>query len=181
MAWLIIACEVGFWVLLALGLVARYGFGLKRTSAVLLVSVPAVDLVLLGATVVDLSRGAVATWVHGLAAVYLGFSVAFGHRTIARVDQWVAHRYAGGPAPAPVPRSGPLARAARWASWFRAVQAWLIACALLLTAIVVVNDSSRTGELLDWVGWLTGGLLLWLLAGPLLPRSSTGAKRAARP
>lgn len=89
----IVACELGFWVVLAAGLLARYGLRWPRIGAALLLCVPLVDLVLLGATVVDLRGGATATAAHGLAAAYLGFSVAFGHRTIRSLDQRVAHLY----------------------------------------------------------------------------------------
>ena len=43
-----------------------------------MVGVPLLDLVLLAATVLDLRAGSTATFVHGLAAAYIGFSVAFG-------------------------------------------------------------------------------------------------------
>lgn len=52
-----------------------------RLGTVLLISTPAVDLVLFAATVLDLRRGASAEFVHGLAAACIGFSVAFGHRS----------------------------------------------------------------------------------------------------
>lgn len=79
---LIISCEVGFWVLLISGLCARYLLNWNRLSSVLLVSVPLVDLVLLGATVIDLRSGTTATIAHGLVAAYIGFAVAFGGATI---------------------------------------------------------------------------------------------------
>ncbi|WP_407342151.1 hypothetical protein [Pengzhenrongella phosphoraccumulans] len=82
----IAACEVGFWVLLGAGLVARYALRRPRLGAALLVGVPLVDLVLLAATVLDLRAGSTATFVHGLAAAYIGFSVAFGHSTIRWAD-----------------------------------------------------------------------------------------------
>ncbi len=55
---------------------------------------------------IDLARGATAGFGHGLAAAYLGFSVAFGHGLIRRADERFAHRFAGGTAPAPRPRHG---------------------------------------------------------------------------
>ena len=54
------------------------------TSSVLLLCVPLIDVVLLAATVLDLQRGASASFAHGLAAAYIGFTVAFGGVTI----QW---------------------------------------------------------------------------------------------
>ena len=55
---IIVACEIAFWVVLAAGLVARYGLRRRRLGAILLACVPLVDVVLLVATVLDLSRGA---------------------------------------------------------------------------------------------------------------------------
>jgi hypothetical protein len=65
----IVAVEIAFWVLLAAGLTARYVLRLPRVGAALLIAVPLVDLVLLGATVIDLRGGATARVAHGLAAV----------------------------------------------------------------------------------------------------------------
>jgi hypothetical protein len=78
---LIVVCEVGFWCLLGAGLVARYVLRLRRTSAVLLAGAPVLDLLLLVASVLDLRSGSTAGVAHGLAAVYIGFSVAFGSPT----------------------------------------------------------------------------------------------------
>jgi hypothetical protein len=159
----IVACEVGFWVLLAAGLLARYGLRRPRLGAVLLIGVPLVDLVLLAATVVDLRSGTVATSAHGLAAVYLGFSVVFGHRTITAVDVRVAHRFAGGPAPVKPPRGA----VQEWTQWLRGLAAWAIACGLLALAILLVGDAGRTAELTSWIEGLTIGLVIWLGVGPL--------------
>ena len=95
---LIVACEIGFWVVLGAGLLARYALRMRRLGAVLLFCTPLVDVVLLVATVFDLRAGGEATSVHGLAAIYLGVSVAFGHSMLRWADQRVAHRFAGGPA-----------------------------------------------------------------------------------
>ncbi|CAM5444816.1 hypothetical protein SGLAM104S_02192 [Streptomyces glaucescens] len=59
---LIIACEVGFWVLLALGLAVRYLLKWRRTSNVLLLCEPVLELVLFVATAVDLKNGAEPGW-----------------------------------------------------------------------------------------------------------------------
>ena len=95
----IIACEIGFWVFVAAGLVARYPMRLKRLGAVLLAMTPVVDLVLLGFVALDLSRGGHASFGHGLAALYIGLSVAHGHAMIRWADVCFAHRFNSGPAP----------------------------------------------------------------------------------
>jgi hypothetical protein len=103
---LIVACEIGFWCLLGVGLVARYVMRLPRTSAVLLAGAPVLDLVLLVASVVDLRSGSAASAAHGLAAAYIGFSVAFGSTTLRWADQRFAHRFAAGPPPQRPPQYG---------------------------------------------------------------------------
>lgn len=177
---LIVACEAGFWVLLAAGLVARYGLRMPRLGAALLVCVPVVDLVLLVATVIDLRGGAVAGTEHALAALYLGFSVVFGHRMIKATDVRVAHRFAGGPAPVPPPRSGRARVDHEWSQWRRAVGVWAISSTLLGAAVLAVGDPARTAELTEWIGGLSIGVAAWLLLGPLLATARV-ALQAHRP
>ncbi|WP_424188936.1 hypothetical protein ACOBQX_11455 [Actinokineospora sp. G85] len=168
MVFLIVACEVAFWVLLALGLLARYVLRRKRTSTVLLAATPVIDLVLLTVAVVDISGGAEATSAHALGAVYLGFSVAFGPGLIRWADQRAAHRLAGGPPPRRKPRGGPERIAHEWRQWGKAVVACGIAAAVLALLSFVVGEPDRTEVLWDrWLprtGWVVG---IWLLAGPL--------------
>lgn len=157
----IVVCEVLFWVFLGAGLVARYLLRRPALGAALLVGAPLVDVVLLVATTVDLRGGAVASSSHGLAAAYIGFSVAFGHSIIRWADTRFAHRFAGGPAPVQPPRHG-MARAAReWREFGKAVVGWGIACGLLLVAIVMVDDPSRTESLSNWIRTLSVGLGVW--------------------
>ncbi|MCP9964683.1 hypothetical protein LUW74_13890 [Actinomadura madurae] len=113
---IIAACEIGFWVVLAAGLAARYPLRLRRTGAALLLCVPLIDLVLLAATVIDLRGGATAGTGHGLAAAYLGYSVAFGHSMVRWADERFAHRFAGGPRRAAGPSTGRPASATSGAS-----------------------------------------------------------------
>jgi hypothetical protein len=164
---LIVACEVGFWVLLGAGLVARYGLRRPRLGGALLVGVPLVDLVLLAATVLDLGAGSTATFVHGLAAAYIGFSVAFGHSTIRWADQRVAHRFAGGPEPVKPPRYGAARTRYEWMEWRKAFLGWLIACGLLVAAIALIGDPTRTLELQGWIQRLTVPLVIWLVGWPI--------------
>lgn len=159
----IVACEIGFWVVLGSGLVARYLLGRRRLGAVLLALAPVVDLVLLVATVVDLSRGATATFAHGLAAAYIGFSVAFGHSTIRWADARFAHRFAGGPAPPRRPRHGRARARHEWREFGKAVVAWAVSCGLLVTAIAVVGEGDRTQALSEWLLRLTIVLAIWSL------------------
>ncbi len=87
---LIIACEVAFWVLLAAGLAFRYVFRMPRTGLALLLCEPLLEIVLFAVTAIDLRNGAEPDWRHGLAAVYIGFTVGLGHSTIRWADARVA-------------------------------------------------------------------------------------------
>lgn len=140
----IVACEIGFWVFLLAGLAARYLLRRRRLGAALLAAAPLVDLVLLTASVLDLRSGGSATLAHALAAIYLGCSVAFGHRIIHAMDLRFAHRFAGGPPPAPAPKYGPAHAAAERRGRYRHLAACAVGCALMLLAVLVVGDPGRT-------------------------------------
>ena len=77
------ACEIAFWLLVLGGLAARYVLVRPRLGAILLMCVPLVDGLLLAVTAVHIADGARADWTHGLAAVYLGFSIIVGRRSSA--------------------------------------------------------------------------------------------------
>jgi hypothetical protein len=141
---LIVACEIGFWVLLGAGLAARYLLRARALSIALLLAVPLVDVVLLAATVIDLRRGGEAGITHGLAAVYLGVSVAYGHQLVGWADQRFAHRFAGGPAPVRPPRTGRAHAARERRQWLRHALAYAVAAAVLAVLTLVVDDLDRT-------------------------------------
>lgn len=58
-----------------------------------------IGVVLLALVAVDLLGGGTASWQQGLAAIYIGISVAYGKRMAAWADVRFAHRFAGGPSP----------------------------------------------------------------------------------
>jgi hypothetical protein len=163
----IAACEIGFWVLLGAGLGARYLLKMRRLSTVLLISVPLVDVVLLVATFVDLHRGATANTAHGLAAAYLGFSVAFGHSMIRWADQRFAHRFAGGPPPWKPPKGGRARARYEWREWAKGMGGWAIACGLLGAGVLYVDDPPRTEQLIGFMKTLTLIMAIWLAAFPV--------------
>ena len=147
----IIACEVAFWLLLLAGLALRYGLRLPRAGAAVLVLVPLVDLVLFVVTLIDLRRGGTADLAHGLAAVYLGVSVAFGHRMLRWADQRFSHRYAGGSLPDRPPKYGRQHARHERAGWYRHLVAWAIGCGLLLGGAVLVSGVDALAQLLPEV------------------------------
>lgn len=125
----ILACEIGFWVAIVLGLAARYLLRRPVLGAALLVMAPVLDLVLLVATALHLRSGAEPGAAHALAAIYLGFSIAYGHAMISWADVRFAHRFAGGPAP--VKRYGVVQTRASWLDVGRTGLAALIAVAVM--------------------------------------------------
>jgi hypothetical protein len=147
---LIIACEVGFWVLLAAGLAVRYVLKWRRTSVALLLCEPLLEVVLFLATAVDLRGGARPSWEHGLAALYIGFTVAYGHSTISWLDGHAAHRLAGAPRPPKPPRYGRARARHEGRLWLRTLLAAAVALALLQCAIWYVGDGTATGPLRSW-------------------------------
>ncbi|MFE9582330.1 hypothetical protein ACFYO1_38540 [Nocardia sp. NPDC006044] len=155
---LIIGCEVGFWVLLLLGLAVRYLTSARRLSNVLLASVPLVDVVLLTASVIDLRRGGEASLTHGLAAIYIGVSIAFGPQMIDWADQRFAHRFAGGPAPVRPPKAGREHAARERAQWFKHLLAYAVAAIVLGLFTLLVGDLDRTAPL--WGVLAPWGLIL---------------------
>ncbi|MEU4741699.1 hypothetical protein AB0G02_14710 [Actinosynnema sp. NPDC023658] len=163
----IVACEVGFWVVLGAGLLARYALRMRRLGAVLLLCTPVVDVVLLVAAVFDLRSGGEAESVHGLAAIYLGVSVAFGHSLLRWADQRVAHRFAGGPPPVRPPRRGPERVRYEWREWGKFVIAWVIACAVMLLLMYVVSTPEHAGRLWDQMRGMTVVGVIWLLGWPV--------------
>jgi hypothetical protein len=174
---LIVACEVGFWVLLALGLTLRYAARKPRTGAAVLLLEPLLEIVLLVVTAVDLKNGAEPDWKHGLAAIYIGYTVAYGHYTIKWIDARVAHRFFGGPPPVRAPKYG-TARAKHEARlWLRTVLAAAVATVLLQLAIWYVDDPSGTSSLEHWryVAWRAAGIHgLIALTYTLWPKKAPG-------
>ncbi|MGD9570606.1 MAG: hypothetical protein AB7V62_01820 [Thermoleophilia bacterium] len=156
----ILAAEVAFWVLLAAGLTARYPLRRPRLGAALLVAVPLADLVLLGATVIDLRGGATAGTAHGLAAVYIGVSVAFGHRIVRWADVRFAHRFAGGPAPDPGPRAGLAHARKERRDWYRHLLAWGVGAGLIGLAVLAAGDIGRTAAMWQLLGVWTVVLVI---------------------
>lgn len=85
-AWMIVACEIAFWVVILLGLTIRYVFKKNKLSIFFFALTPVIDLLLLGLTSYDLYRGGTATIAHGIAAIYIGVSVAYGKSMIDWAD-----------------------------------------------------------------------------------------------
>ncbi|MFI2201727.1 hypothetical protein ACH47Z_13320 [Streptomyces sp. NPDC020192] len=156
---LIIACEVAFWVLLAAGLTFRYALRMPRTGLALLLCEPLLEVVLFVVSAIDLKNGAQPDWRHGLAAVYIGFTVGLGNSTVTWADARVAHRFAGGPTPVKPPRYGTARAAHEWKVAARWTLSCVVALALLQSAVWYVGSAADTSSLQAWelrMLWLIG-------------------------
>lgn len=164
---LVLACEIAFWVFLAAAIVARYVLHRRRLSTVLLLCEPVVEVVLLVATFVDLLAGNDAHWTHGLAALYLGYTVVFGKWTVRRVDAWVAWRWFDGPEPERVPKRGRARLTYEWRMWVGVLKAWVVAVVILGVLMLVAHEPQQREVLLGWVGRASLVLVVWLVTGPV--------------
>ncbi|MFF6884735.1 hypothetical protein ACFY9F_16305 [Streptomyces sp. NPDC012421] len=171
---LIVVCEVGFWVLLAAGLAARYLLRMPRLGLGLLLCEPLLEVLLLVVTAVDLKDGAEPSWRHGLAAVYIGYTVGHGHRTVKWLDGIAAHRFGGAPPPPKPPRYGKGRALHEGAIWLGTVVAAVVATGLLTAAIWYVGDAGDTSSLRGWINgvWKAVGIHgLIALSYALFPKS----------
>ncbi|MCA1195296.1 hypothetical protein [Saccharopolyspora sp. 6V] len=180
----IFAAEIAFWVVLAAGLAARYPARRDRLGTLLLRAVPLVDLALVVLVAADLAGGAEPSRAHAFAAVYLGFTVAFGRATIAWADAWFHHRFAGGPRPATPAKGSRAEVVALWREWLRVLLADVIAGVVLLALAAVggVALPRSLDELAHHPYWSVPPLLgiitaVWFLAGPAF--AGTGRPEAA--
>jgi len=163
---LIIGCEVSFWLMLALGLAARYLLQRKTLSHILLLSLPVLDLALLFFTAIDLGSGTQASFAHGLAAAYVGFTVAFGKLAVSWADQRFAHWFADAPTPSRAPTRGWPALRYELLLWFRCLVALAITIVLLFGLIVFCNNESATESLNDVFCIAIGCAIIWFIFGP---------------
>ncbi len=156
------------------GLVVRYLLRRPRLGSVLLVCVPLVDLILLVASALDLHYGGgEAHLAHGLAAIYLGVSVAWGHSMVRWADVRFAYRFAGGPPPPRLPKAGSEHARHERRQWKRHLLAWAVGCILLLGGVALVGDPERTEALTGIAGGWTLVLVadfLWSFSYTLWPR-----------
>lgn len=180
---LIIACEIAFWVLLVVGLSLRYLAKLPKAGAVVLLCEPLLEVVLLVATAIDLRNGSEGIWTHGLAAVYIGFTIAFGPYMIRWADAHFAHRFAGGPPPPKPPKYGKARTVHEWKFALRTLGAAVIAAGLLQCAVWYVG-SGETGTLVAWqtrMGTIAGVHVVIAVCYTLWPKQDPAAGAGGEP
>lgn len=164
---LIVACEVGFWVILLVALAVRYLRRNEPLSRGLLFCLPLIDLLLLVFTAMNLRRGATATFAHGLAAAYVGFTVAFGGLAVKWADAHFAHQFAAGPPPRKAPPRGWEAVRYDFKLWVRCIVASVITVALIEALLQFIGAGESTQPLLAWHKHAFGTIVLWFFFGPV--------------
>lgn len=119
----------------------------KKLGTFLLICTPFVDVILLVVTVIDLKNGTVATAVHGIAAIYIGVSVAFGYQMVKWADERFNYRFGNGEKPIKIKYGKEHSRKKR-EGWFRHLVSWLIGGGILMSIIFFINNHSQTEALL---------------------------------
>lgn len=145
--WMIVACEIGFWIFVLMGLCVRYVLGYKKLGAALLLCTPLIDLVLIITTIFDIKSGETANFFHGVAAIYIGLTIVFGHSVIKWADARFAYRFAGGPEPVPPAKFGQEHAKRERAGWFKHLLAWTIGNLILLGMILYIGNAEQTQAL----------------------------------
>jgi hypothetical protein len=144
--WLIVASEVGFWVMIILGLLTRYVLKKEKLGLVFLALTPVIDLILLVTASIDLYRGAVATMAHAIAAVYIGVSLVFGKSMIQWADVKFRY-YIAKEGTKPVKLFGREYAVHNFKGWGKHVLAYFLGSGFLVVLIFLINDPARTEAL----------------------------------
>ena len=148
--WIILA-EIAFWVVISAGLVSRYIWKRQRLSIVFLALTPVIDLALLILTAIDLRNGQTASVVHGIAAIYIGVSVAYGKTMITWADekfhQWILKQ-----PKEKVRLSGKAKGIHELKMWIRHIIAYGIGTVLLYGMIQYIGESGNTEVFWKMIG-----------------------------
>lgn len=144
---MIVACEIGFWIVIILGLFTRYVLKKNKLGLFFLALTPVIDFILLIITAADLYRGATATAAHAIAAVYIGVSIVFGKSMIKWADERFRY-YVIKEGPKPIKLYGIEYSKHYLKGWGKHVLSYLIGAGILAGVIFLINDPSRTEALL---------------------------------
>ncbi|KAF0995045.1 hypothetical protein [Geobacillus sp. TFV-3] len=153
--WLIVACEMLFWVFVVSGLFTRYVLKWKMVSACLFLCTILADLILLVVSVADLAHGQTAKLSHALAAVYISVSVVYGRRMIQWADNQFAHLFLKMPKPKKAPLFGKEHAKQERKGWYRHLGAWVIGQVILWAMVWFAADVSKAQELFRMAGLWT--------------------------
>ena len=172
----IATAEILFWVLLVAGLLVRYALKAPRIGAGLLLATPVVDLALLILTYIDLSTGRSSNFLHGLSAIYIGYSTALGPTIIKSLDKKIAKRF-GRPVNADADES---AHQTALSTWRRTCLASLISLILLGLGIIVAGIQGSFW-LIYWAIVAVFIPAMWWFIGPRRAKKAEARRRAGDP
>lgn len=146
--WSIIAAEIGFWIVIILGLTLRYVYNFKKMGSFFLLLTPVIDLFLLIVTAMDLLKGGNATTSHAIAAIYLGVSIAFGKSIVRWADERFLY-YIKKEGTKPEKKTGFAYARNSLKGSFQHLFAYIIGAGFLLILIYLVNDADRSSKLFE--------------------------------
>lgn len=159
--------EVLFWVFLFGGLLIRYTLGWRKVSAALLILTPFTDFLQLILALFDVMNGGYPTFLHGMAAFYIGFSIAGGQQVVHAMDARFAGRF--GKAPKPKAKKKPKTPAQKLAEarkdWQRCAMAGAVALAMLFT-LMWAAGYSKSFWLIYWIIVVVFTVGAWYFIGP---------------
>lgn len=138
---------------------------MPRLGAVFLYATPLIDLALLTLTYIDLSHEGKSNFVHGISAIYIGFTLMSGHSVMRIIDAKFARKH-GAQLPAEVDTSSP---ARQLKIWYCRLTASGISAVLLLAGIGVVGLNGAFW-LIYWLVVAVSTVILWWFTGPWLAR-----------
>lgn len=141
--WLIIFCEVAFWIVILLGLITRYILQQKTLGLFFLTLTPIIDLILLITTGIDLINGATAETPHAIAAVYIAVSLVFGKSMINWADERFKY-YVMKQGVKPSKLTGLDYSRSYAKSWLKHLLSYIIGTSILHMIIYLINDKTRT-------------------------------------
>ncbi|MGN5650336.1 hypothetical protein [Bacillus sp. Brlt_9] len=146
--WSIVAAEIGFWIVIIIGLTLRYVFNFKKMGSFFLLLTPVIDLFLLIVTAIDLLKGGEPTKYHAIAAIYLGVSIAFGKSMVRWADVRFLY-YIKKEGTKPEKKTGYAYARNSLKGSFQHLLAFIIGAGFLFILIYLVNDADRTSILFD--------------------------------
>lgn len=145
-AWTIVACEIGFWVFIVVGLMTRYIFNLKKAGLFILAMTPVTDLVLIVVTGIDIYHGATATIANSIAPAYLALSIIFGKDMVRWADKRFLY-YVKREGEKPERKIGKEYAKHSMRGTLKHILAYIFGGAILLLMILYIGDKSKTEEL----------------------------------
>lgn len=159
---LLITAEILFWVFIILGLISRYVMRREKLGLFFFVLTPVIDLTLVIIMSLDLLNGAAATMPHGIAAVYIGVSIAFGKQMIRWADERFKY-FVLKTDERPVKTTGIKHAKKYLISWIRHVFAYTLGTGLLWIIIGIVGYADNVAALVHVIKLWTLILMIDLL------------------